>query len=247
MIKYTIYYFSCFIFLTFSNNCIIKCHAKENFIIAIDIGHSKNKSGAVSARGTEEYHFNRSIAIMLLEELFQDGFDKTFIINEKGIDISLIERTYIAKKKKADLFISIHHDSVQPDYLSFWIYKEKKLYFCDLFHGYSIFYSEQNIQSKKSLFFAHLLGTALRNNSFIPSLHHAEPIKGENRKLIDPEKGIYRFDDLIVLKNTKMPAILLECGIILNRNEEILLTQQSYKRRIVLSIRQAIKKYIDQQ
>jgi hypothetical protein len=39
-----------------------------------------------------------------------------------------------------------------------------------------------------------------------PSRHHGEAIAGENRRLIDPENGIYQFDDLVVLKLQGLPT-----------------------------------------
>ena len=55
-----------------------------------------------------------------------------------------------------------------------------------------------------------------------PSLHHAEPIEGENREVIDRLNGVYRFDDLVVLRSAAMPAVLLEAGIIKHREEELI-------------------------
>jgi len=126
-----------------------------------------------------------------------------------------------------------------------WIYQEKKLLYCDNFNGYSLFYSEKNPKSERSLEFASLLGSELKNNLFVPTLHHAENISGENRKLVDKAKGIYQFNDLVVLKTTKMPAVLIECGIIVNRNEEILLSNPVYQKMIVLSIRNAVEKFCE--
>jgi N-acetylmuramoyl-L-alanine amidase len=54
-------------------------------------------------------------------------------------------------------------------------------------------------------------------------MHHAENIPGENRKLIDPDSGLYEYDDLVVLRTAEMPAVLLEAGVVVNRAEELLL------------------------
>jgi len=43
------------------------------------------------------------------------------------------------------------------------------------------------------------------------------------RQLLDAQAGVYRYDQLIVLKETRMPAVLLEAGSIVNRTEELLL------------------------
>ena len=40
------------------------------------------------------------------------------------------------------------------------------------------------------------------------------------RELVDAAAGVYRYDQLIVMRNTRMPAVLLEAGSIVNRQEE---------------------------
>jgi N-acetylmuramoyl-L-alanine amidase len=222
----------------------IEGHCKrDSFVIAIDIGHSINNSGAISSRGVGEFYFNKDLAVLLRRELVREGFTQAFLLNEDGADLSLTERTTAANQKKANLFISIHHDSVQARYLSEWSYQGTKRRYSDVFFGYSVFYSEKNKEMSKSRLFANLLGVELRRNGFVPTLHHAEKIEGEGRDLVDKDKGIYRFDDLVVLKMTNMPAVLLECGIIVNRDEEILLRNSVYQRMLVLSILGAIENY----
>ena len=217
---------------------------RENFIVAIDIGHTKNCGGALSAHGIYEYYYNQKVAFLLLPELIKSGFKKSFIINENGSDISLIDRTTTAKERKADLLISIHHDSVKPVNLSTWKHNGECLYYCDLFKGFSIFISDNKFNSKSSLLFAKLLGKELLNAGFLPTLHHADPVKGENRKLIDPERGIYEFNKLVILRTATMPALLLECGIIKNRDEEKSINS-GYRNKIVNSMVSAIIRYHD--
>ena len=96
---------------------------KKRFKIAIDIGHTMNNPGAVSARGVAEFYFNRTLAVDLQQALAERGFRQAFLVNESGDDIALKDRTGIAAAGKADIFLSLHHDSVQPRYLSRWRYK----------------------------------------------------------------------------------------------------------------------------
>ena len=217
---------------------------REKFVVAIDIGHTKDHGGALSAHGIYEYYYNQKVAFLLLPELIKCGFKKSFIINEDGSDISLTYRTIEAKRRQADLLISLHHDSVRTCNLSTWEYKGECLYYCDLFKGFSIFVANNNINSKSSLLFAEKLGTNLLNKGFLPTLHHADPIKGENRKLIDPEKGIYEFNKLVILRTATMPAALLECGIIKNRAEEDSINS-AYRNKLVNAIVAAIIQYHD--
>jgi len=87
------------------------------------------------------------------------------------------------------------------------------------------------------------LGNELKEGGFTPTMHHAEKIKGENRKLLDKTIGIYEFNDLIVLKSAVMPAILLECGIIVNRMDELLIQSNGFKEEITDKILNAILVY----
>lgn len=215
---------------------------KRRMVIAIDVGHTRAQPGATSSRGNTEFSFNYKVATMLVENLKKRGFFKSFLINQNGEINDLAERTGIANERNAKLLISVHHDSVQPKYLSNWQFDGKQYFHCDLFRGFSIFYSEKNPYASISLAFAETLGRQLISNGFIPSLHHSEPIEGENRELIDHQKGIFRVDDFVITKTAIMPAVLLECGIIVNRNEEILLLNEVYIRILVLSIADAIEK-----
>lgn len=215
---------------------------KSKFILAIDIGHSLSRGGAISARGVAEYSYNRKFAEMLLSRLLKEGYKKTLIINTDGRDMSFDRRHKIAENNRADLILSIHHDSVQPQYLLSWQYDNKNRSYSDKYRGFSIFYSGLNSKARESLYFAELIGDQLLNHGFLPSLHHAEKIKGENRLLVDKDRGVYKFDELAILKGI-LPAVLLECGIIVNRDEEVALSNNENKEKMVLSILRATEKY----
>jgi N-acetylmuramoyl-L-alanine amidase len=217
-----------------------ECGAKE-YKIAIDIGHSQSVPGALSARGVPEYQFNKQVATLLLQKLLQDKrFKGSFIINEKGGAISLAARAALANRQGAALFISIHHDSVEPKDLSHWLYQGENRAYCDKFTGHSIFYSEENGDPLHSLIFAIILGSEMLRQGFCPTLHHAEKFTGGDKDLIDKTRGIYKYNKLVVLKNTKMPAILFECGIIKNRSEELKVSSHKYQNKIVKVLIDAI-------
>src|SRR5689334_10514476 len=54
---------------------------RDDFVLAIDVGHSSRKPGAISAHGVPEYLFNKRLANRLLDRAHADGFKKAFIIN----------------------------------------------------------------------------------------------------------------------------------------------------------------------
>jgi N-acetylmuramoyl-L-alanine amidase len=212
-----------------------------DFVLAIDVGHSRTRPGATSARGVGEFYFNRDLARQLLAALRSQGWSTTaFLINEAGLDLPLAQRSRLAQQRGADLLLSLHHDSVQPHYLATWEYQGKTAAYSDRCHGYSLFYSDLNPQAAASLVFARQLGQRLRERGFSPSLHHAEAIPGEHRPLVDPAIGLYRFDDLVVLKTATMPAVLLESGIIVNRDEEQRLREPATQQALTAAIIEAV-------
>ena len=212
--------------------------------VALDIGHSIKQPGAYSARGVGEYYFNRAIAAALLRSLKKFGEVETFIINPQGASISLAERTRQAASKRATLFLSIHHDSVQRRYVKEWTVDGTTRLYSDNFSGFSVFVSRKNRKFTQSLRFARLLGEAMIARGFSPTLHHAEKIPGEGRNLVDKKLGLYEFDDLVVLKTAAMPAVLLECGVIVNRSEEASLQKPEIQQRIADAATEAIINFV---
>jgi N-acetylmuramoyl-L-alanine amidase len=197
---------------------------RSAFKIALDVGHTVQASGALSARGVAEYTFNLTLAKRIERTLTDAGFDHTYLVISNGTGrAQLAQRSARVNALGVDLLLSIHHDDVQSLYYESWKYKGTLYHFSDKFSGYSIFVSYRNPSAADSLDFAKLLGTELAARGLHFSAHHSEPIPGENRQLLDANLGIYRYDDLFVLRNIRTPSVLLEAGIIVNREEELLL------------------------
>jgi N-acetylmuramoyl-L-alanine amidase len=216
----------------------------ENFKIAVDIGHTKEAPGATSARGESEFTFNMALARQIEQQLRAAGFSHTMLVTTSGLGRSqLIQRSDRANAAQVDLFMSVHHDDVQPQYYSEWQYEGRVFHFSDKFSGYSIFVSERNKHAMQSLEFAKLLGRALIAHGMHFSLHHAEKIPGENRQLLDRNVGVYRYDQLVVLERSTAPAILLEAGVIVNREEELVLRSAARQEGISEAVVQATKQF----
>jgi N-acetylmuramoyl-L-alanine amidase len=213
---------------------------RARFVIALDPGHSVANPGATSARGVPEVRFNRALAHVVRDALVQAGFIRTFLTNDGQDEISLTERAGVASEHHADVFLSIHHDAVQPRYLRTWRFDGKPRPYSDRYSGYSLFVSQKNAEPEESARLAALIGSELRSRCLRPTRHHAEPISGEGRELIDPVRGIYRFDDLVVLKSTRMPAVLFEAGLIVNRNDERLLESPAHRALLAGALTRAL-------
>ena len=127
-----------------------------------------------------------------------------------------------ANDAHADLFIAIHHDSVPDSLPRPGNTRARSNQYCDRFSGYAIFVSNANGDRNGSLAFGHLLGTELQKQGLHYTPHYTFPImKRFRHDLVDPEAGVYRYDHLVVLRTAHMPAVLLEAGSIVNRQEEL--------------------------
>lgn len=214
-------------------------------IVAIDVGHTRASPGAISVTGVAEYEFNLKIAKRLESTLRDTGTIQAFLITSEK-PRTLPERTRIAASRNADLFVSIHHDSAQDKYLEEREATDGKTQrYTDKFSGYSIFVSRKNPRYGESLDLARRIGRAMRV-SFKFATHHNEAIPGENRPIVDPEAGVYAFDDLVVLKTASMPAVLVECGVIVNPEEEKALLTEPRQVTIVAAIVRGIRDYFGQ-
>jgi len=205
--------------------------------IAVDVGHYLAKPGVISARGVTEFEYNRKLAQEVAEALRRAGH-KTLLIGDDGLVENLGARA--PRAKGMDLFISIHHDSVQPRFLSTWDHDGETFLYSDLFSGFSLFVSRLNSHTESSLKCASAIGATLRGAGFTPSRYHADQIVGENRPFADEANGVHYFDNLAVLKTASIPALLFEAGVIVNRDEEMRLRDPAARARIVGSIVTAV-------
>jgi N-acetylmuramoyl-L-alanine amidase len=193
------------------------------FRVVVDVGHTVDVPGALSARGMPEYAFNLQLARQIKETLVGAGFDKTvLLISTKAPPVGLFERANIANRLPADLFISIHHDSVPDNLIHTWQYEGQDQQYNDDYPGYALFVSNDNADRAGSLLFGKFLGKALQARGLQFTPHYTLPLMGHRQRLLlDADAGVYRYDQLVVLRYTRMPALLLEAGSIVNREEEL--------------------------
>jgi N-acetylmuramoyl-L-alanine amidase len=207
----------------------------SKFRIVLDVGHTAESEGATSARNVAEFIFNLRLAQRIEEKLKADGFPETkLLVTEGKAKPSLVKRVAAANELHANLFLSVHHDSVPNSLLENWEFEGKKSHFSDRFGGYSVFVSRDNPDFKTSLSFAELVAKEMKAEGLQYGRQYTLPIMGRyQHPLLNKETGVYSYDQLVVLKSTRMPAVLLEAGSIINRDEEI--KMDSPERRDIIS------------
>ena len=187
------------------------------------MGHFNGEPGVISYSGIPEFEFNLRLAFEIKKKMEEDGM-RVRMIGERGDMIFLSHRTRVAKG--ADLFVSIHHDSARAHLHS---RREE-------FAGFSLFISRHNPRLEKSLACASAIGAELRAAGMTPSRYHADPVIGENRPFADELNGVHYYDNLGVGKTATMPSVLVEAGVIINRDEEARMNDPAVRARIAQAI-----------
>src|SRR6266496_704052 len=204
------------------------------FRVIVDVGHTVERHGVLSARGATEYMFNLRLANQI----------EQMLVAAAPPPRGLLERAARANSLGADLFLSIHHDGVPDPFVEKWEYDGREHAFSDRFKGHSIFISNDNGDPWGSLRFGRLLGNQLKARGLQYTPHYTEKFMGSRqRKLVDAEAGVYRYDQLIVLRSTRMPAVLLEAGSIVNRDEELLLESPERQAAIAAAVTDAVEAF----
>jgi len=193
----------------------------ETMSIHLDIGHTPSRVGAVSASCKGEYFYNTE-AVQAIHDVVNDVKH----INYEGGELSFEDRENLSISN--DLFISIHHDSMNEVYLH---KNEKGCLEGNFSKGFSLYVSDKNTQYKKSLEYAKQIGEYMLSRGVPVNMTHSyPPPKGEDRKVIDERLGIYNYPNLRVVKNSKAPALLIEVGVITNPSE---LSQLTYRYQVI--------------
>jgi N-acetylmuramoyl-L-alanine amidase len=187
--------------------------------VAIDVGHDRRRPGAIGARGVPERTFNEALATRIHRALGRAGIG-AFLVADRGDPLDPAARARCAAEGGATLLLSVHHDSVQPRYLEPWTVDGEQRAHGEAFHGFSLFVSGRNRAWRESVEIAAAIADGLLAAGISPTLHHAEPIPGEDRPLLDAARGVYRDDGLAILRHAVIPAVLVEAAVIVNRDDE---------------------------
>ncbi len=228
--------------------------------VVIDAGHGGHDSGAISADGRlKEKNVVLDIALRLgrkIEEEFDDV--KVIYTRDKDVFIPLEQRSDIANKKHADLFISIHCNSVPkgkaaPSGCETFVMgmhkNEANMEVCKtensvilLEEDYSTKYQGYDPNDTESFIFFNLMQNAYFEQSLIMAdLCQQELHKGP----IAGNRGIKQ-GGLLVLWRTTMPSVLVELGFITNSGDRSVLASEAKRDALATDLFNAFARFKEQ-
>jgi N-acetylmuramoyl-L-alanine amidase len=218
--------------------------------IVIDPGHGGHDSGAVGPSGLKEKDVNLAIAKELKRKIEQDGknFGVTRVVLTRSDDrfIPLEERTGIARREKADLFVSIHCNAAKNNHA--YGIETYILSFTKDPEALAVA-ARENSTTRKSLsdlediVKKYLLSSKIDESSRLATHVQSSVINRVSQRYnLVNNKGVKKAP-FIVLIGADIPSILVETSFITNPREEKRLKDDNYISNIVDGIFSGIKKY----
>ena len=237
--------------------CLALAQTKQ-YIVVIDAGHGGHDPGAIG-KISREKNINLSVALKL-GKMIQTNCSDTKVIytREKDVFVPLARRAEIANEAKADLFISIHTNSLGGNRkvkgASTWTLGLAKsdanlevakrenaviLYEDD----YQTRYAGFNPNSSES----YIIFEFMQDKYMSQSVHLASLVQKEFKQTAQrADRGVHQAG-FLVLKASAMPSILVELGFISTPEEERYLNTESGRNALAKSIYRAFITYKKEQ
>ncbi|MFH1062786.1 MAG: N-acetylmuramoyl-L-alanine amidase [Candidatus Omnitrophota bacterium] len=215
--------------------------------IVIDPGHGSQDPGAIGTKGIQEKDIVLDIALRLKKELVADGME-VVLTRQTDVFHALEKRAEIANQAKADFFISIHANAAEAKSANgFEAYFLSTAYddfskAVQIRENAVIKYEENADYNKADDLNATLWDMILSENR-IESIEMANSIAEELRKSLKLRTRFVKGAKFLVLKGTRMPAVLLEAGYLSNPEEGAKLNNPYYRQMLAESIAQGIISY----
>lgn len=209
--------------------------------ILIDPGHGGKDPGAIGQRGTEEKTVVLDIARRLKKYLTQQGFT-VIMTRESDEYVTLAQRAEMATKSGADLFISIHANAApnrSASGVETYFLSEAKTDWerAVAARENAVFERELTNPLIKENNPLSLILADLAQNEF---LFESSELATHIQEAMLPAAGTgdrgVRQANFYVLRNTFMPAVLVECGYLSNRQEEKKLRTPEHRDKIARAI-----------
>ena len=190
-------------------------------VVIIDPGHGGIDGGA-EANGLIEKDINLAISLNLRDFLSMQGFR---VIMTREDDRSIHDQgiTQISRQKRSDMYnrLALIEDHPEAIFVSIHQNKFEQASVC----GAQVFYSQNHPDSQQ---------LAQQIQSSFASL-----LQPDNTREIKPAEN-----NLFLLYEATVPAVMVECGFLSNRQEAGQLSDPTYQRKVAFVVGQALCRFV---
>ena len=196
---------------------------KQNgeFILIIDPGHGGFDPGAVASDGTTESKINLAVGLQM-EEMARLLGVETDMTRREDVSTESDANAAVRQRKNSDLKNRVEQINGISGGVLVSLH-QNSLPQVPAVHGAQVFYSE--VEDSREL--AETVQSALNT-----------VINDRNKEVKAAGGGVY------LLKNAKIPAILVECGFLSNGDETALLNTQAHQNRLALTILASVLEHL---
>ena len=223
----------------------------RDIVVVLDPGHGGRDPGATGPRGTHEKNITLAIGLDVRRDLNKIPGIKVYMTRTKDVYPTLSQRLYLARKVKADVFVSIHADAFKrrsargatvfalsrgraTSEAARWIAERENK--SELLGGVDL--------ADKSYTLRSVLVDLSQTATIDSSLKLGRNVVNNLQKITRLHSDRVEQASLYVLTSPDIPAILVETGFISNPDEELLLNTRSHQLKIANTIAQGIQKYL---
>jgi N-acetylmuramoyl-L-alanine amidase len=222
----------------------------RDLVVAIDPGHGGKDPGAIGRRGTREKDIALNIGLKLRDLIAATPGLRPVMTREDDRYIHLRERTRIARKHGADLFISVHADAFRlasakgasvyclsqngaSSEAARWLAAKENS--ADFVGGASLSGHDQDVAS--------VLLDLAQTKTLESSLDFGDRVLDNIGSVARLHKSEVQQAGFAVLKSPDIPSILVESAFISNPEEEMRLRSSEYQRGIARSILKGVNSF----
>ncbi|EJF77986.1 hypothetical protein MCQ_01429 [Candidatus Bartonella washoeensis Sb944nv] len=223
----------------------------HNFRVVLDPGHGGIDGGARGGSGVLEKNVTLAFARALRDELKKDSHTTVLLTRDTDVFLRLSERIKKAQEFAADLFISIHADTIDVHSLrgaTVYTISDKA---SDAI-AKSLAESENKVDlldglpAEESFEVTDILIDLTRRETHTFSVNFANSIIANlSKNNINLINNPHRYADFQVLKAPDIPSVLIEIGYLSNKEDEKLLNNPEWRKQMAASIAHSIRQFAD--
>ncbi|MEO1701893.1 MAG: N-acetylmuramoyl-L-alanine amidase [Pseudomonadota bacterium] len=223
--------------------------ASPVFTVVLDPGHGGIDSGAVGVSGVEEKEIVLDFAKSLREELEKYANIRVEMTREDDVFVRLKSRVQIARQLNAQLFVSLHADSVRESYVrGATVYtisdKASDAIAAQLANSENASDTIAGIEYQGAVSEVEdILVDLARRETVGLSVQFARLTINHLNEVTRTNKNPHRHAGFLVLKAPDVPSVLVELGYLSNREDEKQLQDPEWRQNVALELAQAISEF----
>ncbi|MGU3576849.1 N-acetylmuramoyl-L-alanine amidase [Brucellaceae bacterium C25G] len=222
--------------------------AAKKFTIMIDAGHGGIDSGAAGVTGLIEKDVTLAFARDLRDKLQKEKDFQVFMTRDEDVFMRLGERVRLARQHEADLFISIHADSVPQHYI-----RGATVYTISDKASDSVARAMAERENKSDAYagivpddlpeVTDILLDLTRRETHGFSLKFADKVVQSLQGEISLINNPHRFAGFQVLRAPDVPSVLVEIGYLSNKEDENLIMDPAWRQRFAEQLVVAVRHF----